>query len=310
MHHRERVVVNGRDIGDGEKLVRDADVISVRPPKQREETYSISLFVPSSFLYDYTLKETLRCGCAAVSRTYACYPAGQGIPTRRAVKIIRLSSFPSHWSFENHVRRECRVVDFLMMQRRHSHIVKFFDILHSHVSSYIVAEYPDQHLELIINEKRKRNGTLDMWKTREYILGICSAVRYLHESEIVLRNLSTRNIIICRGIPKLSDFTIANWLPLGTEDVMGLVSEANFAFMAPEVLDNVDQNEKADCWSVGMVLKNILFGVVGKYGFVEDELRGKNLPESSIDLVSCLLESRPHNRPSMEDALMHAWFHE
>jgi len=67
---------------------------------------------------EYTPKETLK--CAAVSRTYACSPAGQGVlPTRRAVKIIRLSSFPSYWSFKDNVRRECRVVDFLMTQSSH-----------------------------------------------------------------------------------------------------------------------------------------------------------------------------------------------
>ena len=57
-----------------------------------------------------------------------------------------------------------------------SHIVQFYDIVHSPVSTCkvsfsitcsdhqlktdIVAEYPDQYLGCIITEKRKRNGTL------------------------------------------------------------------------------------------------------------------------------------------------------
>lgn len=42
--------VNGLHIDPHLHIIRDADVISVRPPKFREENISISFFLPSPFL--------------------------------------------------------------------------------------------------------------------------------------------------------------------------------------------------------------------------------------------------------------------
>jgi serine/threonine protein kinase len=93
-------------------------------------------------------------------------------------------------------------------------------------------------------------------------------------------------------------------------------------YVAPELLEDVGYDEKADIFSAGVILYVLLSGRPAFRGYNINEILTKNkkgeveypakfwdkISDKAKDLVQLLLKKNPKERISAEEALNHPWF--
>jgi serine/threonine-protein kinase len=135
---------------------------------------------------------------------------------------------------------------------------------------FLVMEYLEgRDLATVLDERG--GGGLPVDEAVAYLLQICEAVAEAHGTGIVHRDLKPRNVFVTTGVDgkpllKVLDFGISKLIPVEggtvdmaltkTTDVMGSPS-----YMAPEQLRAArDADERADIWSLGVILYEIITG--------------------------------------------------
>ena len=120
---------------------------------------------------------------------------------------------------------------------------------------------------------------------------------------------------------KLIDFNVSQTVK---DDTFAMFSHTGTeAFMAPEMLENKQFNEKIDIWGAGCILCFLLTGKMpangyqnlseytlqGKYEFIRLDLnlRLQSLEEGARDLLKGLLAQKKEDRLSAKSALLHPW---
>ncbi len=154
---------------------------------------------------------------------------------------------------KSRVYREARAAAKLS----HPNIVIVYDVEDEASYSYIVMEYiegPDLRILLDREKQLKPARAIDM------ILQICKALEFAHSAGIVHRDIKPSNILILeKDMVKVTDFGIAkvtNHLTLTqTGRVVGTPS-----YMAPEQIEGRDVDGRADIFSLGVVLYEMLTG--------------------------------------------------
>jgi calcium-dependent protein kinase len=159
-------------------------------------------------------------------------------------------------------------------------------------------------------------------KKAAYIIEqLLSALNHLHAKKIVHRDLKPENIVFIETttseiLIKLIDFGTSIYLRTDflTQEL------GTIYYIAPEVFKNY-YNEKADIWSIGIILYTMLCGHPPFRGNREDDIKKKILigkveyPQKDFDkvspealaFVSELLNYAPNKRPSAEEALNNPW---
>lgn len=105
---------------------------------------------------------------------------------------------------------------------------------------------------------RVGRGPLETEHVRSFMLQLVSAIKYLHARGIYHRDIKPENIFLCQdGSMKLGDFGLATLDDCSFEAAVG-----SDRYMAPEQYDPPSTGydpAKADVWSIGICLLNVLF---------------------------------------------------
>lgn len=139
----------------------------------------------------------------------------------------------------------------------HQYIAPLLDHFEADNSTFLVMEYyPDGDLYEAI---RADKGPSDSSSVLNFMLQLIDAVKYAHSKGVYHRDIKPENILIAAdGSVRLADWGLSTTVRKNTE--FGVGSER---YMAPELFDrdNIDyyDAEKADIWSIGICLFNILF---------------------------------------------------
>ena len=133
-------------------------------------------------------------------------------------------------------------------------IIKLFDIKKTKNNIYLVLEYCN---EGDLMEFIKNKGRLVQEEAIEFFVQIINAFKTLVKAKIMHRDFKLANILLHNGMIKIADFGFAKLLgnDVFTNTMLG--SPLN---MAPEVLDGVDYNNKADIWSIGTCFYELRYG--------------------------------------------------
>jgi serine/threonine protein kinase len=180
-----------------------------------------------------------------------------------AIKMIRKGAFPAD-HLERMLRRFEREAKALA-RLSHPNIIKILDYGEYEGSPYLVMEYfPGGTL------KQKLGKPLPWQEAIQLLLPIAEALDYAHDQNMVHRDVKPANILLTqRGQPMLSDFGIAKLLDLEeTHELTGTsVAVGTPEYMAPEQANAKTVDHRADIYSLGIVLYEM---VTGRKPFVAD----------------------------------------
>lgn len=163
---------------------------------------------------------------------------------------------------KDRIYREARAIAKL----NHPNIVVVYDIDDEPEFSYIVMEHlVGENLSQILQKDRR----LCCSRALDIVTQVCSALEYAHQTGVFHRDIKPSNIMmVAHDEIKVMDFGIAkinNYLTLTqTGRVLGTPS-----YMAPEQIEGHFTDGRADLFSLGVVLYELL---VGKRPFIAETL--------------------------------------
>ena len=102
-------------------------------------------------------------------------------------------------------------------------------------------------------------GILNESLTASYVVKILEGIRYLHQRGVIHGDLRAANILTTKnGNVKLSDFSVT----LNLRQMEGDMKDVLYIpyWMAPEVIELKGASTKADIWSLGCTVIELLIG--------------------------------------------------
>ena len=196
----------------------------------------------------YEIREIIGVGgMAVVYKAYDC------IEDRIvAVKILK-EEYISNEEFITRFKNESKAIAVL----NHPNIVKVYDVSFGDLIQYIVMEYVDG---ITLKQYIERQQSL-RWKDAVYLtIQVLRALQHAHDKGIVHRDVKPQNIMLLSdGTIKVTDFGIARFArsehKTMTDKAIGSVH-----YISPEQARGELTDEKADIYSVGVMLYEMLTG--------------------------------------------------
>ncbi|XP_056138851.1 testis-specific serine/threonine-protein kinase 6-like [Lampris incognitus] len=197
----------------------------------------------------------------------------------------------------------------------HENIVRVFEIIESHNGKvYIAMEPAASDLLQRINEV----GRMSVDESRTIFTQTVNAVRYLHQNNIVHRDLKCENMLLMSdGRVKITHFGFGRF-SMGYPDLSSTYC-GTLAYAPPEVVKGIPNDpQKHDVWSMGVILYFMVAGcqpyddsspdrlieAQGKPVVYPDDLL---LPASCQASISYLLHYAPSTRPRIQQVAQHSW---
>ncbi len=173
-----------------------------------------------------------------------------------AVKLIH-----SHLSSDPEFVRRFEQEAAAVAQLRHPNIIQVYDFDHDGDVYYIVLEHvPGETLHALLKTLNNTGKKLPLADTLQIMATICDAVAYAHQRNMIHRDLKPANVMLNpTGQPILMDFGVAKMLGeahhTATGDVIGTAQ-----YMAPEQVRGEHPDERADIYSLGVMLFEMTTG--------------------------------------------------
>ncbi|CAD8199617.1 unnamed protein product [Paramecium pentaurelia] len=105
----------------------------------------------------------------------------------------------------------------------------------------------------------RKMGTLNEEVAKQYFGQLCLAIHYLHQQNIIYRDLKPENILLdIDGYIKLSDFGLSK--PNISRDKVTYSFCGSPEYMSPEMVSKRGHNQMLDCYSLGAVLYEFIYG--------------------------------------------------
>jgi len=285
----------------------------------------------TSFTAEYTVAEMLGRGRFSQVRRCTQQRSGKSV----AVKMMDLTD-PELGTSLQEAEREVVAEVRILAELDHLGVVKLIETIKWEDKYYLVTEGLTGG---DLFDRIERHGPYSEDDAAPLLLQVANAVSFLHERQVVHRDLKPDNLVFVDGerdsAIKLIDFGYAGVCPPGGK-LVGLCGTPDYA--APEILTwySADKGRKVqgspydhavDMWSLGVVLYILLCGFPpfygdddaqmfsliseGRYAFPVDidgyKTTWKNVSEQPIELIRSLLCVDPANRLSAAGVLSNEW---
>ena len=196
----------------------------------------------------YEIREIIGMGGMAV-----VYKAFDNVENKIvAIKILK-DEFSSNEEFLRRFRNESKAIAMLT----HPNIVDVYDVSFGDLIQYIVMEYIDG---CTLKEYIEREGSLNRDDAVYFTMQILKSLQHAHDKGIIHRDVKPQNIMILPdGTIKVMDFGIARF---SRSDQRTITDKAigSVHYISPEQARGEKTDEKADIYSVGVMLYEMLTG--------------------------------------------------
>lgn len=196
----------------------------------------------------YEIQEIIGVGGMAV--VYKAYDNQENRTV--AVKILK-EEFISNEEFLRRFKNESKAIAMLS----HPNIVKVYDVSFGDLIQYIVMEYIEG---ITLKECIETEGSLRWKDAVHFSVQILKGLQHAHDKGIVHRDVKPQNIMVLDdGTIKVTDFGIARF---ARSDQRTITDKAigSVHYISPEQARGEKTDEKADIYSVGVMLYEMLTG--------------------------------------------------
>eukprot|EP01137_Pigoraptor_chileana_P036032 Opistho-2@30952 len=205
----------------------------------------------------------------------------------------------------------------LLKRLHHQNIVAYLGTRIDGNSLYIFMEFVSGGS---IASMLSQFGAFEEEVIRHYLKQILDGVAYLHDNEVIHRDIKGANILVdTSGIIKLIDFGAAKQLcqHISHSNLKSL--EGTPYWMAPEVVTESGYGRKSDIWSIGCVLYEMGTGSppwahMGPVSAIFQIGSGTEIPRlgdqfsaAAHDFLGLCLKRNPNERPFARELLYHSY---
>jgi serine/threonine protein kinase len=252
---------------------------------------------------DFVRDEDRRIGSGAFSDVYR----GLQKSTNREVAIKKLRE--SHFTRRDLelFRREVKILS----QLQHFAILPFIGVCVSNPYQIITEYMVGGSLYSWLRQDR---GHLDPTQLTIIAIGVACGLSYMHSRNLLHRDIKSANVLLdSDGCPRICDFGMSRWQD-GNDSPL-TVGVGTSQWMAPEILNDQSYNEKADVYSYGMLLWEMMtrdipfrgmLGVKIALAVAQDAARPlmpQDAPPSLANLIERCWSQDPEGRPDLSSII-------
>ncbi|KAJ3207360.1 Cell cycle serine/threonine-protein kinase cdc5/MSD2 [Dinochytrium kinnereticum] len=242
-----------------------------------------------------------------------CYGVSDASGQKFAAKIIQKTCLASQKQ-KHKLFAEIKIHQMMS----HPSIVKFYNVFEDESNVYMLLELCENKTLVEMLKARRR---LTEAEVRFFMWHLLDAVRYMHKSRVIHRDLKLGNLFLSVDFKlKVGDFGLAAILRHDGERKNTICGTPNY--IAPEVLFDSKKGHsyEVDLWSLGVIMYTLL---IGKPPFQTKDVKaiyknirnnfyefpaGVEISKESRNVIRSLLDSCPENRPSVEDVMGSSFF--
>ena len=184
-------------------------------------------------------------------------------------------------------------------------IVTLHETFQDETNLYFVLEYlPGGELGNILN-KHRAHVTIN--EILVYLAEILIGLEYLHNLNIVYRDLKLENIVLNKlGHIKLVDFGFSKIMSSRKRTFTQWGTEG---YVAPEILNNFGHDWSCDIYSFGILILTMIAGYVpNTESKIKKTLKLLGLNYDAKDLITQCLNNYPDQRPTVKKIMNHSIF--
>ncbi|XP_042000684.1 serine/threonine-protein kinase ATG1c-like isoform X1 [Salvia splendens] len=209
---------------------------------------------------------------------------------------------------------------FILKRINHPHIIRLHDMIEEPGKIYIVLEYcKGGDLSMYIQQ---RQGKVSEATAKHFMQQLAEGLKILRDNNLIHRDLKPQNLLLStngdNSTLKIADFGFARSLqPRGLAETLC----GSPLYMAPEIMQLQKYDAKADLWSVGAILFQLVTGKTPFTGCNQIQLlqniiksndlpfppEAKDLNPYCIDLCTKLLRRNPVERLTFEEFFNHPY---
>ncbi|KAK9990072.1 hypothetical protein SO802_025057 [Lithocarpus litseifolius] len=145
---------------------------------------------------------------------------------------------------------------YIMRKVRHKNVVQFIGACTQPPNLCIVTEFMSRGS--VYDFLHKHRGVFKLPSLLKVAIDVSKGMNYLHQNNIIHRDLKTANLLMDENeIVKVADFGVAR---VQTQSGVMTAETGTYRWMAPEVIEHKAYDHKADVFSFGIVLWELLTG--------------------------------------------------
>ncbi|MED6179820.1 Serine/threonine-protein kinase sty46 [Stylosanthes scabra] len=247
----------------------------------------------------------LKIGTQIASGSYGELFKGIYCSQEVAIKILK----PEHVNSD--LQREFVQEVYIMRKVRHKNVVQFIGACTKPPHLCIVTEFMSGGS--VYDYLHKRKGSFKFPTLLKVAIDVAKGMNYLHQHDIIHRDLKAANLLMDEnGVVKVADFGVAR---VKAQSGVMTAETGTYRWMAPEVIEHKPYDHKADVFSFGIVLWELLTGKLpyeyltplqAAIGVVQKGLRPtipKNTHPKFVELLERSWQQDPTLRPDFAEII-------
>ncbi|KAK2373193.1 Serine/threonine-protein kinase sty17 [Trifolium repens] len=200
---------------------------------------------------------------------------------------------------------------YIMRKIRHKNVVQFIGACTRPPNLCIVTEFMSRGS--LYDFLHRQKGVFKLPSLLKVAIDVSKGMNYLHQNNIIHRDLKTANLLMDENeLVKVADFGVAR---VQTQSGVMTAETGTYRWMAPEVIEHKPYDQKADVFSFGIALWELLTGELpyayltplqAAVGVVQKGLR-PTIPKNAHPRISELLQrcwqQDPKERPPFSEII-------